>query len=128
MSIRPYPRSALERGFPPIPLGWAVGREIDFTALADHTFSNGANDIGGVQFTASNSANADTFRVENGSGLEIKPKQSTQFSASTRDAPILEAKLVKYAKELAAEQQRADKFSRDAIKRDMQPCEYRSGR
>ena len=32
---------------------------------------------------------------------------------------ILEAKLVKYTKELAAEQQRADRLSRDAIKRDM---------
>ena len=32
---------------------------------------------------------------------------------------ILEAKLVKYMKILAAEQQQADKLSRDAIKRDM---------
>ena len=58
-------------------------------------------------------------RRENGSAMPKLSALQQALAAQQDRYLILEAKLVKYTKELAAEQQRADKLSRDAIKRDM---------
>ena len=58
-------------------------------------------------------------RRENGSAMPKFSALQQALAAQQDRYLILEAKLVKYTKELAAEQQRADTLSRDAIKRDM---------
>lgn len=78
--------------------GWQTAYSVDFTALAtggSAVMSNGANTIDGKTWYVENSANADEFRVVNGSGLVIDPNATaSDFFNNTRTAPLISAKLI----------------------------------
>ncbi len=92
--MRVFPASQARRAWPPAGPGWEVCCELDFTALPTQSFSNGDNLVAGIPFVASNSGNASTFGITNGTGLQIEPDTGSVFNATTRDAPIVEMKLI----------------------------------
>lgn len=89
-----FPAARIARAWPPEPRAWEIAWEVSFRALSSQSLSDGSVSLGGRSFTVSNSANASTFRVEAGVGLEIAPVAGTDDTPLSPNAPMLAIDLI----------------------------------
>lgn len=70
---------------------WQTAVDFDFTTKANQAIANGNNAIGGLNWWGENVANASSFQVINGTGLQMQasPAAASNYWAGLRTAPIL---------------------------------------
>lgn len=72
--------------------GWELAATVDFANDPTQNLADGVITIDGVDFTVANSVNAATWRVLNGSGLQMAAAAvSTSFTTAGQSAPWLRA-------------------------------------
>lgn len=84
-----WPPARVDRLWPPAPRAWEIAWEVDFRSMSSQTLSNGALSLGGRSFTVANAANADTFRIEAGEGLEIEASSGTDYAQPSPSCPLV---------------------------------------
>lgn len=74
-----------------VPRAWTSAYEVDFTAQATLTLSDGAQTIDGKSWTCANNTHATTFVLTNGTGVQIRPKgdSNNRYDNGDRTLPIL---------------------------------------